>query len=65
MWMEMEYQGKTYKTKVNEKITQDKMVKELYDNFSNMDSLQMKLEDGSIIVIGKGVLQSAVIRIYA
>jgi hypothetical protein len=65
MWMEMEYQGKTYKTKATDKISQGKVAEELHNNFSNMDRLQMELEDGSIIVIGKIALQSAVIRIYA
>jgi hypothetical protein len=65
MWMEMEYQGKTYRTKANDEIPQDKVAEELYKNFSNTDRLKMELEDGSIIVMGKIAMQSAVIRIYA
>jgi hypothetical protein len=65
MWTEVEYQGKTYKTKATDKISQDKVAEELYKNLSNMDRLKMELEDGSIIILGKIALQSAVIRICA
>ena len=65
MWMELEYQGKTYKTKTTDQTDQDKAVETIYENLAKMDRMKMDLEDGSILIIGKDALQSAVIRVHA
>lgn len=65
MWMELEYQGKTYKTVTTDEMDQGKAVEVFYENFSKMDRMKMELEDGSILIIGKDALQSAVIRVHA
>ena len=63
MHIELDYNGKTYCTKRSSDGPAAEEASEMfYKTFSNMDVMKLHLEDGSCMLIGKGVLQNCVIR---
>lgn len=63
MHIEIEYQGKIYKGKQAEKNANlETVVETFYEKFDNFSKMKFHLEDGSIVIFGKEVLQNCVMR---
>lgn len=60
MKIEIIIDGKIYTTVESPNITIEKAAESLYENFAELNKLQLNLEDGSVLIIGKGVIQSSV-----
>ena len=63
MQVTVEYEGKTYKGVENKDVKASDAANALYEGFESYDKLQLELEDGSVLILGKHALQSCVIVI--
>ena len=57
----LEYNDKTYESAETDDEKAGEIFETFYDNFSNIDRFKMILKDGSLLIIGKAAIQSAVL----
>jgi ribosomal protein L7/L12 len=62
MHTEIEYQGKVWKTKQTFNKTIQECANVFYENLNQIDKFQFELEDGSICVFGKNIIQNCIMR---
>jgi hypothetical protein len=64
MRVEIDYNGKTYKSKHIESSSAKDSAQEFYDKMVKLDSIRMDLKDGGYLVIGRDAVQLCVLRLY-
>lgn len=61
-YIELEYNGKVYKTKPTDEITLEEGFDKFWKNFEAMNKIHLNLEDGSKLLAGKDIVQGSIVR---
>ena len=65
MQIVIDYQGKEYASKIDDKVTKDEMVGYIKQDLKHLGYLAIDLDEGGTLILGKEAANNCVIVVYS